>query len=598
MKIKKIKIENFKSIGKLEYTPKSTITMLIGPNGKGKTAFKEAFYAGITGEFPNNCIQNGKETCSVEITLDDGFVFERQINRTKANKIIINGKTSTAKTLNEQIAHKFALSKDVLKVVASTDVLQNMNPSDFGRFILQYLPELMDFATIVPYLDPNQTDAQKLLEEALPAMPDTFDIRTLAQTHAEFMEKRKVAKRVHLALDAKIKSFKGTIPARPMEIVEDQLNEMLRREGAQNQAKQTILIYNAAVKNKKLIEENLLKLRQKIESNTASKPNQDDWDNLKAEKENINKEMVSAQTTINTIKENIRIFTNTIRNLNKPVCPISEKLVCTTDKTGIKEELENLIQSNNETIQVQEEFILRKKEELKEIEKKETTYKENEIAYREKVLMINQYKKQKESIPVLPQKPDNLKIYDFSPVIEKLRKERDNCIAYGNYLKDKKELDKVAVEINALDYLCEELKPKGRVMTLIISKYLGIFESMCNETAGHLREGFEFKFIANDGITYLIKPAKNKEFGSFSSLSSGEQLLSLFILTDMLNKLTGSRLMILDDLDKLDIGAFKELTEIISNPEVQKEYDHILICAVNHDDILAITKSCDADMVY
>jgi DNA repair exonuclease SbcCD ATPase subunit len=61
MKIKTILIENFKGIEKLRYDFKSTTVGLVAENGKGKTAFREAFFAAITGEFPENCIQTGKD---------------------------------------------------------------------------------------------------------------------------------------------------------------------------------------------------------------------------------------------------------------------------------------------------------------------------------------------------------------------------------------------------------------------------------------------------------------------------------------------------------------------------------------------------------
>ena len=111
MKIKHISIENFKSIEKLEYDFNGVTTALIGKNGRGKTAFKEAFYAGLTGDFPDNCIRNGTDQCSIKMTLEDGTTFERIQHRTKPNKVLIEGKATTAKTLNEMITTKTSLSK-------------------------------------------------------------------------------------------------------------------------------------------------------------------------------------------------------------------------------------------------------------------------------------------------------------------------------------------------------------------------------------------------------------------------------------------------------------------------------------------------------
>jgi hypothetical protein len=135
-------------------------------------------------------------------------------------------------------------------------------------------------------------------------------------------------------------------------------------------------------------------------------------------------------------------------------------------------------------------------------------------------------------------------------------------------------------------------------MNAITEHYLAIFDATCNATALDLRPGFEFKFISDNGISYQIRPDTGKPFTSFDALSSGEQLLALFILTDMLSKLTGSKMMILDDLDKLDKTAFDELLEMIQSPAIQSEYHHILISAVNHDDILTTIAKHGIKNVY
>ena len=138
MKIKSMRVQNFKSIEDLTWTPDNTTTVLIGPNGRGKTTFKEALYAGLTGDFPDNCIRNGCNQCSVKITLDDGTEFERIQDRIKPNKVLINGKASQQKVLNEILTAKTGLSKDIFRIVASTDVIEHLKPSEFGTFILQY----------------------------------------------------------------------------------------------------------------------------------------------------------------------------------------------------------------------------------------------------------------------------------------------------------------------------------------------------------------------------------------------------------------------------------------------------------------------------
>lgn len=598
MKIKHISIENFKSIEKLEYDFNGVTTALIGKNGRGKTAFKEAFYAGLTGDFPDNCIRNGTDQCSIKMTLEDGTTFERIQHRTKPNKVLIEGKATTAKTLNEMITTKTSLSKDILRVVASTDVLQSLQPAEFGKFITAYLPEKLDFATVIGHIPSISADASKVLEDALPPMPDTFGIQKLTEVHTSFMEQRKLAKRDYANIDAKVNLFKGDEPKRSLKAIEEELNDTIRKDGAQKSAKVAVNLYNSAVANKKTAEENLLRLKAKVDAISATKPVPAVLEGIRNERQAIQKDIINARTMINTINDNIKVFGNTINNLNKPVCPISEKLVCTTDKTKIREELEELIASNKEGLAIQEDIIKEKNGKLAELDRKENEYRANEAAYREKTILAGRYEEQKKNIPILPPKPEDVTIYDYTDDINKLRAERDNALAYIQNEKDKAELAKKANWVTIYDFLCDTFNAKGEVMNAITSHYLSFFDTVCNTTALELRPGFEFKFVSDNGISYLVRPNTGKEFATFANLSSGEQLLALFILTDMLSKLTGSKMMILDDLDKLDRNAFDELLTLVQSPSVQSEYDHIILGAVNHDDIVANIAKYGIDQVY
>ena len=598
MKIQKISIRNFKSIESLDFEFTDVTTALVAKNGRGKTAFKEAFYAGITGEFPDNCIRNGEETCSVKMVLDDGTEFERIQNRTKPNKVLIDGKATTAKTLHELITTKTALSKDVLKIVASTDVLQGLQPAEFGKFITAYIPEKLDYATVIGYIPSIPADAEQVLRATLPPMPDTFGIPKLNEAHARFMEDRKLAKRDLAAIEAKIYAFKGSEPARSIKTIDDELSDVMKKEGAQKATKVALNLYNSAVANKKMAEENLAKLSEKITANTSTRPVPAALDAIRTERNAVQKQIVDATTMINIAKDNIAVYQDTIENLNKPVCPISEKLVCTTDKTNIKKDLEELIDANKEGIVIQQGIIKEANAKLAELDEKEKAYRANEMSYNEKVILTKRYEEQKRSIPTLPPKPEDATVVDYAATIAMLKKERDDAIAYQQFEKDKVERDKKANLVTIYEYLCATFNAKGDVMQQITDHYMSLFEATCNTTALDLRPGFEFKFVSDNGISYLIRPSTGKAFTTFSALSSGEKALALFILTDMLSKLTDSKMMILDDLDKLDKEAFDELLALTQSPMVQSEYHHIILAAVNHDDILSTIAKYGIKNVY
>lgn len=598
MKLKKIHVVNFKNIKDMTYTPTTPTAVLIGPNGKGKTAFKEAFYAGLTGEFPDNCITEGKNQCMVEMELDDGTVFQRIQDRIKPNKVVINGKTSNIKTLNEIITSKTGLNKDILKIIASTDVLESLKPSEFGRFIMDYVPESLTFSKVISYIPSLTKKAKNVLESTLPPMPSTFGLPELDKAYNDFMEKRKQVKKELATRVAKTSSFSLPTPTRSLSAIEADLADTLRKDGAQNGEKTAVTLYNNAVANKEKAESALKNLQMKISANTATRPNPVVLEKIiKAEKD-INQEILDAKAFLNVIQKNIDVFTNTLENLAKPVCPISEKLVCTTDKTAVKDELLELIEANKEGIEIQNHIIKTNTEKLAKLEKEEKEYRDNEMAYKEKIMLINRYEEQKKAIPTLPQKPAATTIVDYTWAIKELQIERNNAIAWETHQKDVKEQEFFQSEVDTYELLCSALNPKGAVICNIINYYLSTFQSVANKTANDLRPGFELKFIADSGVSYLVRTNPTAKWQTFETLSSGEQLLTLFIIVDMLNKLTDARLLFLDDLDKLDKEAFNELLTLIHTPTVQSEYDHIILSAVNHDSIVATCSKYPVDWIY
>jgi hypothetical protein len=201
-------------------------------------------------------------------------------------------------------------------------------------------------------------------------------------------------------------------------------------------------------------------------------------------------------------------------------------------------------------------------------------------------------------MPTVPEKPECTQVVDYTTEIQKTKKERDVAMAYMQHLKDIKDKETVETNIETYNLLCDALDPKGIIMRNTIGYYTDIFAATCNETAKKIRPGFEFKFFAKNGVTYEIKPDVDKTFMPFESLSSGEQLMALFVLMNMLSELTKVKIMMLDDLDKLDNIAFSELLDLITADETTERYDHIILGAVNHNDIVETAKRYELDNIY
>ena len=95
MKIKKIAIEGFKGIEKMEYIPNSKIGTLIASNGSGKTSFFQAMESlfGNTNK-DKVFIREGCPIATISVTTE-GNTYERILSREKQNKFRADNKYVT-----------------------------------------------------------------------------------------------------------------------------------------------------------------------------------------------------------------------------------------------------------------------------------------------------------------------------------------------------------------------------------------------------------------------------------------------------------------------------------------------------------------------
>ena len=66
---------------------------------------------------------------------------------------------------------------------------------------------------------------------------------------------------------------------------------------------------------------------------------------------------------------------------------------------------------------------------------------------------------------------------------------------------------------------------------------------------------------------------------------------------DVLNKLTGFDILILDNLDSLDTNAFSKMLSLVSSPEFLARYDHIILAGVDHPDLVEEISKYDVHRV-
>ena len=157
--------------------------------------------------------------------------------------------------------------------------------------------------------------------------------------------------------------------------------------------------------------------------------------------------------------------------------------------------------------------------------------------------------------------------------------------------------DMVLRHDNVLNFIVKSLDIKGPVVSDFIRTLVEPIEDVCNERATVLKTGMKVKLLVKDGLTMLFQLGELKPFLPYTSLSAGEKILAIVLMTDLVNLFSGSGFLIIDDTDHLDEESFEVLLKFVTDQDIQEQYDNIIISSVNHSDIVNKIKDYDVDHI-
>lgn len=599
MKVKQLLIKNFKGIDELIIEPKEKLILAMGANGKGKTSFKEAFYAALTGNFPNDPIRLGESYCELCVVLEDGTEITRVHNRDKKkpNYVKVNGKKTTNKAVDELLETRLGIPKDVFDIVSSAEELEALDSAGLSTLMLSALSDKPDIDVLLKYIGTVPKKVKDALKEMFPAMPEKFDFSKITEVYDLAKDERANYKRNCINFKAAVEYGEVEEPKRTIAEVEAELHDIIRRETVMEEQKSTLRMYESAVASRKKVLDTIKENEKLIASIKATRPLVSELKEIKNTIAKKNNAIITARTTITSLVKSNEMFENTLENLGKAVCPISEKLVCTTDKTAVRQDIQSIIDANKKSIEDQNSIIDKLQTELEALNKRLDAYNENARNYDKIIALTGSNERLRESLPVLPKKPDEIKIFDYSLDKTRINKEIDQIRKYETYIKNRGFLEANEELAEIYDQIVTLLAPKGAVVKAITDHYLGVFSAAINETASKLRPGFEIQFDTEKGFSLLVKTATGGALKNFGMLSSGEKALTMFMMLNLLNMIHSQRILFLDDIDKLDNDAFEQLLKILNDKTFLDAYDHIVLLGVDHEDTMKVLSGIKADRI-
>lgn len=587
MFVKTINTFNFQGLKGLQSFELDKITALAQPNGSGKTSLINALRFGLTGNSPKgNMINTGEQSAAVKLILENGSNFSRQVFATKGKsaKYYISDKPTNATELSRFISSEMGgVDKKVAKFVSSGELLTSMTSQEFGELLLSYLPETMTAETVISHYPSANEEQKKIIREYF--LDKEFEISELKEFQ-KFIKGRR--DRINEAISncrGALNLLGDTAPKFTKEELEEKIAVKTKERDDLLAIQANLNNYNQLLRQEQFRQQELERLDKELANLNGVAHTEEE---LRLANELVTTTRTSAMQTRGAIEALVSAkqdLDTAIENISKPICPLSDKIVCTVDKRPVTKELEEKRDKLIEDYKTQRSFY---EQTLANIKEYENRYAQMAFENQQFILMQEKQQEkerllaQKIEIPEKPEETNSLEritqelqyLQSQMPIVENYSKK-------DTYLNNIEKLTKKLEDYQAL-YVA--FSPKGEVKEKITSYYLEEFAEPCNEKAGKLFPGMKLKFITQDGVKVLTDPNGSGEYLEFNSLSGGEQASVMFLLVSMLSSLSGMGIIILDELSVLDDNTFENLIRILK--ENSNEYDMCLIALVDHADMI------------
>lgn len=300
---------------------------------------------------------------------------------------------------------------------------------------------------------------------------------------------------------------------------------------------------------------------------------------MKTEIKNRRDVLQEVQSSIQVAEKDIAFMGKVLDALAKPVCPISNKLVCSTDKTGIRSELEASVEQKKEIAANGRVKKAGLEKGLSELEKKREAIARQERDYQTKLVYLEQYAKEKKVSLTEPVKPD-LDLLAESRIRERMLKdELEAATKYARAQEAEKRSVRLREGVAIQQELVEHLSPKGGVRQKVLEYHIRPLQDYCNEKMRDVLPKYDMVLDTSDGFRVLFAHKGIGGMINYKSLSKEEQLRAAYVLMSMFNALNQFRILMLDNLDGLDDTSCQMLFELIERD--LDDYDHVFLPSAN-----------------
>lgn len=579
MKIAKIIINNFRGITTETLLP-DKINVLLGHCGTGKSSTMDAIKWGLTGKITKEDIRYDSPEASIKIIFDDGTSIMRTQSAKATN--YVNEKVATEKATNEFLENKFGCSISSIEAMCGASFFKSLSKKDLKSFIIDILPIKASFSKIVELSDDLDEEKISFIKEYL---EDEVSLADIDAAYKTVFDGRKVKKQVLKNLQEKSK-FTKELPGVTKEELLKRQGEIALIEAKVNDYKKNLERYNKSLKTRENAEKQLADMKNRLHQyKDIKQPVEADLQLAIKEKQLFIDAIANANNTIAIMKANVELMQRTLDSLDKPVCPISERIVCTADKSGLREELISLVEMNNKELANGYNFIVRCNEQVDKRDEIINSYNNQLIAWNNKINLentINAF-----ALPEVLDKPEEVN-GDFAE--EKLQIQNMLNVWYEKDASDQaaKNIEETVHKVNLYDFAVKFFSANG-IKSKLLEMAVDPLQKMIDEKTQSLRKGFKISLMTEEEFDITISP-RTGEVVPLNKISAGEFIVTAYILMSVVSQITGVSILMMDNLDNLDSDAARQLMLLL---DADENFNTIILASVDHPDIIDAISEVD-----
>ena len=581
MKIKKIEIENFKGIEKVEIDSSFGINAFIGPNGSGKTSIIQALeFVFGNKNISKKFIRKGEEKAIVTVQTD-AHTYTKILSSSK-NVAKIDNSTVTLTQFQNELEEESGVSVSDFQTLSTSQFFNEMNSQNLAKFLSEKSPIKLDFDTLASLLPLTVSeDALMILQDNLGL---EFTPEELNKCYSSFFADRKEKKRRLKEagkLEEVLKPFYS--PEDVKKIEKDIMDKEVKAKAYDEKVK----AYQSAKKIYDTALSNQARLKQQMQEAKVIKPDNTVVSDLENQVQIARQTISDSESQMATIKANVSMYQKTLDNLGTNVCPISAKLICSTDKTSLKEELTELVARNKAAARTEWTRMEQAKKTVEENTQKLKSISDQIVKYNQYIALKKQFEAY--TIPKMPEPPIKEEVdMDLIAMQKEDLLSKKRCLnQYEAFLRQKEEYKKMNDEVNVYEELVEITNPKGDVIQAVLSKFFKNINSNLVYMTKELKSDFEVKFIPQNGVKCLC--SKDGITREYSDLSNGEKAIVTIIVISALNLDIHSPFLFVDNLNELDLKSISNVVEMLL---CQTIYSNVFLASIDYENICDLLPEC------